>query len=47
MATLGPPVSAPTLPEGIDVVWMAYEVGEVPRHLWRVRLAGGWEQLQP
>jgi hypothetical protein len=47
MATLGTPASAPTLPQGIDVVWMAYGVGVAPRHLWRVRPPGGWEQLQP
>jgi hypothetical protein len=47
MATLGTLASAPTLPEGVDVVWMAYGVGVVPRHLWRVRPPGGWEQLQP
>jgi len=39
MATLGTPASAPTLPEGIDVVWMAYGWA------WRLDIFGGCHRL--
>ncbi len=48
MATLPPPESTPTLPEGIDVVWVATG----PEHpdalcgrLWRLEPPGRWEQI--
>ncbi len=46
-ATLPPP-TAPTLPEGIDVLWLAEPTGW-PNHvkMWRLRAGGEWEVIEP
>jgi hypothetical protein len=47
MATMPPPESSPTLPEGIDVVWAATSgmVGELFGRLWRSEPGGRWESI--
>jgi hypothetical protein len=41
METGPPPSTTPTLPQGIDVVWVATTSG----HLWRLHSPGDWEEL--
>ncbi len=48
MATLPPPEETPTMPEGLDVVWVATgptTPGALFGQLWRLRPPGGWEML--
>jgi hypothetical protein len=48
MAALPPPESTPTLPKGIDVVWVATgpeRAGALCGRLWRLEPPGGWEQI--
>ena len=47
LATLPMPDSQPTLPEGIDVVWVATRSpSDAPAgRLWRVRPPGRWEEI--
>lgn len=44
-----PPESAPTVPDHVDVVWVAdgpwSDVDRATRHLWRVRPPEAWEVL--
>jgi hypothetical protein len=46
MATLSPPASAPAIPPGIDVVWVATPPLDQPERVWRAG-ADGWEVLIP
>jgi hypothetical protein len=48
MATLPPPERTPTLPDEIDVVWVATAPTSTEARfglLWRVEPSGGWEDL--
>jgi len=48
MATMTPPETSPTLPEGIDVVWAATSgtANEPFGRLWRLEPPGVWESIR-
>lgn len=43
-----PPTAAPSLPAGIDALWLATRLRDgYAERLWRMRPPGGWEVLEP